>query len=115
MTPKTGRLTTQPYADEIHAAQLAALRRNFTFSLMGAWLTAVLIVIVLQDVVPLRERLAWLGANALVALVRGVLALRYYDRCVRAPGAARVAGLHRWVRAMVWSTMAAGALIAVRL
>lgn len=104
MTPKTGRTAMRPYADEIHAAQFAALRRNFPFSLLGALLTAVLIVIVLQGVVPLGERLAWLAANVVLTLARATLTLRYK------PIRPQMAGLHRWGQAMVWSTMLAGAL-----
>lgn len=104
MTPQTAQKAARPYADQIYAAQLAALRRNFPFALAGALLTAALIVIVLQGVVPLRDRLAWFAANTLVALARAALTLRYERARLQ------VASLRRWGRAMLWGTMLAGML-----
>jgi signal transduction histidine kinase/CheY-like chemotaxis protein len=93
-----------PYADQIFAAQMAALRRNFPVALAGSLLTVGLIVVVLHGNFSLRELLAWFAANALVTLTRAVLVVRY-DRANR-----QMVSLRRWERSIRWCTALAGAL-----
>ncbi|MGQ7932645.1 ATP-binding response regulator [Paraburkholderia sp. D1E] len=97
-------VTPSPYADQIFAAQMAALRRNFPVALAGSLLTVGLIVVVLDGNFPLRELLGWFAANAFVTLTRTVLVVKY-ERASR-----QMASLRRWERSIRWCTTLAGAL-----
>lgn len=96
--------TSSPYADQIFAAQMAALRRNFPVALAGSLLTVGLIVVVLHSNFPLYGLLSWLAANALVTLARAVLVARY------ARASRQMASLRRWECSIRWCTALAGAL-----
>ncbi|ABR90984.1 two-component hybrid sensor and regulator [Janthinobacterium sp. Marseille] len=88
------------HADEIFIAQMAILRRNFPFALLGSLLTAGLVVIALWNVLSQRELLLWLGVNVLVLGLR-VTVLRTYQP-------EDLPALRRWSRRMLWSTGLAG-------
>ncbi len=88
------------HADEIFVAQMAILRRNFPFALLGSLLTAGLVVIALWNVLSQRELLLWLGVNVLVLGLR-VAVLRTYQP-------EDLPALRRWSRRMLWSTGLAG-------
>lgn len=89
-----------PHADEIFIAQMAILRRNFPFALLGSLLTAGLVVIALWNVLSQRELLLWLGVNVLVLGLRVALLRTYQPQDLPA--------LRRWSRRMLWSTGLAG-------
>lgn len=88
------------HADEIFIAQMAILRRNFPFALLGSLLTAGLVVIALWNVLSQRELLLWLGVNVVVLALR-VAVLRTYEP-------EDLPALRRWGRRMLWSTALAG-------
>ncbi|WP_231949216.1 ATP-binding response regulator [Herminiimonas arsenitoxidans] len=90
------------HADAIFIAQMAILRRNFPFALLGSLLTVGLIVIALWNVLPQRELIAWLVLNiAVMALRIGVM--RTYKVAQN-----EVLALRRWGQRMLWCTALAG-------
>lgn len=94
-------------AEPIYRAQMAVLRHNFPFSLCGALLTAVLIVVVLHDVFPMRDLLLWLALNCVLIACR-VGVLLHYRRASADTG--NLAALQRWERLTLLSTALAGLL-----
>ncbi|MCY1166164.1 Sensor histidine kinase RcsC [compost metagenome] len=104
MNARQDKMPATPHADQMFAAQMAALRQNFPFSLAGSWLTVGLIVLVLWRVFPQQDLLVWLALNTVMAGARAALMLRY-DKMKATPAA-----LRRWSRAMLVSTALAGIL-----
>lgn len=94
-------------AEQIYRAQMAVLRHNFPFSLLGALLTAGLIVVVLHDVFPLRDLLLWLALNCFLIACRFGVLLRYRRASA---DASNPAALRRWERLTLLSTALAGLL-----
>ncbi|WP_175625258.1 MULTISPECIES: hybrid sensor histidine kinase/response regulator [Oxalobacteraceae] len=107
MTQPSATNNNSLQADQIYRAQMAVLRHNFPFSLLGALLTAVLIVLVLHDVFPMRDLLLWLGLNCLLLACRFGIVLRYRSASADEQD---VSALQRWERWTLWSTAAAGLL-----
>ena len=58
------------HEDAIFIAQMAILRRNFPFALLGSLLTVGLIVIALWNVLAQRELMVWLVLNFAVMVLR---------------------------------------------
>ncbi|WP_062480491.1 ATP-binding response regulator [Variovorax boronicumulans] len=91
-------------ADPVFAARMAALRRNFPFSLLGVMLTAGLVVAALWGAVAHEQLLAWVGANAVLTAARAWQVARYRQ-------AEHDAGaLRRWRRGAMGGAVLGGLL-----
>ena len=90
------------HEDAIFIAQMAILRRNFPFALLGSLLTVGLIVIALWNVLAQRELMVWLVLNFAVMVLR-ISVMRTYKTAQN-----EVLALRRWGQKMLWCTALAG-------